>query len=155
MQSVIVVRRPVTLLLLVVVTVGIGAATLAISGKSYSKVDPIPFQDLRHIVHLAEHRSVSTRLLALVIMPIVANVLLFIPWGFLMFIALYTVERPTAQIYILTVLLGLSYACLIEAWQYFLPTRVADVNDIIWNTVGAFSGAVLAHLRMRVRFEFD
>ena len=50
--------------------------------------------------------------------------------------------------------LGFTFTCAIEAWQYFLPTRVADINDIIWNTVGVFLGAILGHLRERVRFEF-
>ena len=91
---------------------------------------------------------------AVIVVPIVANLLLFVPWGFLLFIALYTVERPTMQTYVLTVLLGLTFTCTIEAWQYFLPSRVADVNDIIWNTLGTFGGAILGHLRERVRFEF-
>jgi glycopeptide antibiotics resistance protein len=155
MQTIAVVKRPVTIALLVVVTIGIAAATLWVSGKSYSKVDPIPFEDLRHLARRVAHRPVSTRVLALIAMPIVVNVLLFIPFGFLLFIALHTIERPTVQTYILTLLLGLTYACLIEAWQYFLPTRVADINDIIWNTAGVFAGAVLAHLRMRLRLEFD
>jgi glycopeptide antibiotics resistance protein len=84
----------------------------------------------------------------------VANILLFVPWGFLLFLALYTIERPTMQTYVLTVLLGLTFTCAIEAWQYFLPSRVADVNDVIWNTLGTFAGAILGHLRARVRFEF-
>src|SRR3982751_5509712 len=84
---------------------------------------------------------------AVIVVPIVANVLLFVPWGFLLFIALYPIERPTMQTYVLTVLLRLSFPCGIEAWQYFLPSRVADVNDIIWNTLGTFGGAVLGHLR--------
>ncbi len=151
----IVIRRPVTVLLLIAVTAGIVTMTLWISGKSYSKVDPIPFEDLRHLAHRIAHRPVSTRVLALILVPIVENVLLFIPWGFLLFIALYTVERPTIQNYVLTILLGFTFSCLIEAWQYFLPTRVADINDIIWNSTGTFAGAVLAHLRMRLRFEFD
>jgi hypothetical protein len=77
--------------------------------------------------------------MAVIIVPIIANVLLFVPWGFLMFIALYTVNRPTLQTYVLTVLLGFTFTCAIEGWQYFLPDRVADINDIIWNTTGAFS----------------
>ena len=82
------------------------------------------------------------------------NVLLFVPWGFLLFIALYTVNRPTMQTYVLTVLLGFTFTCAIEGWQYFLPDRVADINDIIWNTTGALLGAILGHLRERLRFEF-
>jgi glycopeptide antibiotics resistance protein len=155
MQTTIVVRRPFTILLLLIATVAIAAVTLWMSGKAYSKVDPIPFEDLRHLAHRLAHRPVSTRVLALIIVPLIANILLFMPWGFLMFIALYTVNRPTVQTYVLTVLLGLTLTCAIEATQYFLPSRVADVNDIIWNTVGTLAGAILAHLRLRLRFEFE
>jgi len=155
MQTTIVVKRPVTILLLLLVTVCIAGTTLWMAGKSYSKVDPVPFEDLRHLAHRIAHRPVSTRVLALIIVPIIANVLLFVPWGFLMFISLYTVERPTVQTYVLTFLLGLTFSCIIEAWQYFLPDRVADINDIIWNSVGTLAGAILAHMRLRLRFEFD
>ncbi|PYQ59819.1 MAG: hypothetical protein DMF58_10280 [Acidobacteria bacterium] len=89
------------------------------------------------------------------IVPIIINILLFVPFGFLLFIALYTIERPTVQTYVLTFFAGLTFSCAIEAWQYFLPDRVADINDIIWNSVGVLAGAVLAHFRMRLRFEFD
>ncbi|SRR6266849_3314831 len=153
-QTLITIRKPITILLLIAVTACIGVVTLEISGKSYSRVDPIPFEDLRHLWHRIAHRPVSTRILALVLVPIVANVLLFVPWGFLMFLALYSVERPTVQTYVLTILLGFTFSCAIEAWQYFLPTRVADINDVIWNTVGTSLGAVAGHLRRRVRFEF-
>jgi len=155
MQTTIVVKRPVTILLLLLVTVCIAGTTLWMAGKSYSKVDPIPFEDLRHLAHRIAHRPVSTRVLALIIVPIIANVLLFVPWGFLMFISLYTIARPTVQTYVLTFLLGLTFSCAIEAWQYFLPDRVADINDIIWNSVGTLAGAILAHMRLRLRFEFD
>jgi glycopeptide antibiotics resistance protein len=154
-QTTIVVGRFVTVMLLIAVTVAIVAMTLWMSGKSYSKVDPIPFENLRHLARRIAHRPVSTRVLALILVPIVANILLFVPWGFLMFLTLYTVIRPTVQTYVLTLLLGLTFTCAIEAWQYFLPSRVADVNDIIWNTTGTLAGAVLAHLRARLRFEFD
>ena len=154
-QTPVVIRRPVTILLLIGVTAAICIATLWASGKSYSKIDPQPFEDIRHIAHRLQYSTVSTRVLAIVMVPIIANVLLFVPWGFLMFIALYTIERPTVQTYVLTVLLGFTLTCAIEAWQYFLPSRVADVNDIIWNTTGAFIGAIFGHLRARVRFEFD
>ena len=149
------IRRPITILLLLIVTASIVFVTVYAAGKSYSKIDPIPFEDLRHLTHRLEHKPVSTQVMAVIIMPIIANVLLFIPWGFLTFISLYTLERPTMQTYILTILGGLSFSLAIEAWQYFLPTRVADVNDVIWNTTGAALGAILGHLRQRIRLEFE
>jgi len=155
MQTTIVIRRPITIVLLLVVTVALIVITLWLSGKSYSKIDPIPFEDLRHLAHRIVHRPVSMRIISLIIVPIIINILLFVPFGFLLFIALYTIERPTVQTYVLTLFAGLTFSCAIEAWQYFLPDRVADINDIIWNSVGVLAGAVLAHFRMRLRFEFD
>ncbi len=153
-QRVVTVRRPVTVLLLLLTTIGIVAVTMWLSGKSYSKVDPIPFEDLHNLRHVMSRHAVSTHILAVIVVPIIANTLLFVPWGFFLFIALYTVERPTLQTYVLTILLGFTFTCTIEAWQYFLPTRVADINDIIWNSAGVSIGAILGHLRERVRFEF-
>ena len=154
-QSTVVIPRPITILLLVCVTVAILAVTMWMSGANYSQLDPIPFEDIRHLAHRIETRPVSMRIISLIIVPIIGNILLFVPFGFFLFIALYTVERPTIQTYVLTVFGGLTFSCLIEAYQYFLPNRVADINDIIWNSVGALAGAILAHLRMRLRFEFD
>jgi glycopeptide antibiotics resistance protein len=154
MQTVITIKRPVTVVLLLVVTTLIVLTTIWMSGKSYSKVDPTPFEDIRHLSHSIARHPVSTHILAVMIVPIIANVLLFLPWGFLMFIALYTIERPTMQTYVLTVLLGFTFTCTIEGWQYFLPDRVADINDIIWNTTGTLLGAILGHMRERLRFEF-
>jgi glycopeptide antibiotics resistance protein len=151
----IVIKRPVTVVLLLLVTAAIIGATILSTGKSYTKVDPIPFEDLLHLLHRLEHRPVSTQIFAVIVMPVVANVLLFVPWGLLMFISLYSVERATIQTYVLTILLGFTFTLTIEAWQYFLPSRVADVNDIIWNTVGTILGALLGHARLRVRFEFE
>jgi VanZ like protein len=149
------VRKPFTILLLIAITIGIAALTTSVTGKSYSKVDPVPFEDLRHLVNRLEHRRLATTTLSLIVMPVVGNTLLFLPWGFLMFISLYSVDRPTVQTYVLTILLGLSFSTAIEAVQYFLPSRVADINDIIWNSAGTMAGALLGHARLRLRFEFD
>ena len=148
------IQRPITILLLIAVTLGIAGMTIWTSGKSYSKVDPRPFDDLQLIADRFGSRPMSTQLLAVLIVPIIGNILLFVPWGFLMFIALYTLDRPTLQTYLLTFLLGLTFTLAIEAAQYFLPSRVVDVNDVIWNCAGTLMGAVLGHMRLRVRFVF-
>ena len=149
------IKRPITWLLLIATTITIVVLTVIVAGKSYTKIDPIPFEDLRHLAHRVEHRPISTQILSLILVPIIGNILLFLPWGFLAFISFYTVDRPTVQTYVLTILLGLTFSAAIEAWQYFLPTRVADINDIIWNTAGTVAGAILGHARLRVRFEFE
>lgn len=149
------IRKPLTILMLVIVTGAIIAITVWMSGKSYSNLDPIPFDDIRYLIRRLAVRPISTHILAVLVVPMIANVLLFAPWGFLTFIALYTVDRPTLQTYVLTILLGFSLSLGIEGWQYFLPSRVADINDVIWNTTGVVLGAFLGHARLRVRFEFD
>ena len=150
------IKRPLTIALLLIVTVSIILITLWMSGKSYSNLAPLPFEDIKHLARRLESpsRHVSMYVVAVTLVPIIANILLFIPFGFLLFIALYTVERPTMQTYVLTLLIGFTFTCGIEAWQYFLPSRVADINDVIWNTTGTLAGAILGHLRERVRFEF-
>lgn len=150
-----VVHRAITVLLLLMVTAAIVSLTIWASGRIYTKVEPLPFDELRHLAHRVSHKPVSTQILAVIIVPIIGNVLLFVPWGFLMFIALYSVERPTVQSYILTILIGFTFTISIEAWQYFLPSRVADINDVIWNTAGTVIGAILGHMRLRVRFAFE
>jgi VanZ family protein len=149
------VSRLTTVVILIAVSAAIVGMTIYTAGKSYAKVDPRPFDEVRDLANRLGHKPVSTQVLAVILVPIIGNVLLFVPWGFLMFIVLYSVNRPTAQTYLLTVLLGLSFTLTIEAWQYFLPSRVADVNDVISNTVGTILGAVLGHMRLRVRFEFE
>ena len=148
------IRKPLTLLMLVLVTGAIVAVTVWMSGKSYSNLDPIPFDDIRYLIRRLSVRPISTHILAVLVVPMIANVLLFVPWGFLTFIALYSIERPTLQTYVLTVLLGLTFTLGVEGWQYVRPSRVADINDVSWNTTGVFLGALLGHARLRVRFEF-
>lgn len=155
MSRELVIRKPVTILLLVVVSLSIVSVTVWTTGKSYENFDPIPFDDLRYLKKRLAERPISTYVLSLIVVPMIANVLLFVPWGFLTFITFYSVDRPTLQTYVLTILLGFSFTLGIEAWQYFLPSRVADVNDVIWNTSGTVLGALLGHARLRVRFEFE
>lgn len=149
------VSKRMTFLLLVLTTIVIALITLTMSGKIYNKVDPEPFRDLKLIAERLSRGPMETKILIALIMPIVFNMLLFIPWGFLLFILLDNVDRPTSQSYLLTFLLGVTFSLAVEAWQYFLPTRVTDVNDVIWNASGAVVGAFLGHLRKRVRVAFE
>lgn len=154
-QREVVIKKPFTVLLLIATTIAIITITVWMAGKSYENFDPIPFDDLRNLARLMGNKPISTHILMVLIVPMVANVLLFVPWGAFLFITLYTIDRPTLQTYVLTILLGFSFSLGIEAWQYFLPSRVADVNDVIWNTCGAVLGAILGHARLRLRVEFD
>jgi glycopeptide antibiotics resistance protein len=151
----VVVKKGWTVFLLLVVTVAIVLLTLWVSGKAYTKVDPVPFRDLRLLARKVHHGPLPVSTAIALLAPTLFNILLFMPWGFLMFIALDRTERPTNQSYLVTVLLGIAFSASVEAWQYFLPTRVTDVNDVMANGMGALVGAVLGHLRKRVRVSFE
>lgn len=151
----IVVRRRTTVLLLILATILIAMLTLWISGKSYEKVDPVPFREIRVIAERLQEGPVPMNVFVALVMPAVLNALLFVPWGFLMFLVLDGVDRPTHQSYLLALVFGLAFSFSVEAAQYFLPTRVTDINDVIWNGAGVMVGAILGHLRKRVRVVFE
>ena len=150
----VVIRKPLTLVMLLVATAAIITITVWMAGRSYGNLNPTPFDDVLFLAKRMSERPISTYILAVLVVPMIANVLMFLPWGFFTFISLYSIDRPTLQTYVLTILLGFSFSLGIEAWQYFLPSRVADINDVIWNTFGTVLGALLGHARLRVRFEF-
>jgi glycopeptide antibiotics resistance protein len=149
------ISRPVTVLLLVLATLVIAALTLWLSGKAYAKVDPVPFHELRVLQEKLAEGPVPFPTVVALISPMILNVLLFMPWGFLAFVALDTPARPASQSYLLTVLLAMGLSFAVEATQYFLPSRVTDINDVIWNSAGALIGAFLGHMRKRVRVAFE
>ena len=108
-MATVVIRKPVTVILLIAMTVLIVAVTIGASGKSYTKVSPHPFEDIRVLKERTETRPVSTNVFAVIVMPIIGNIALFVPWAMLLFITLYSVERPKADV----VVTATSRACLL------------------------------------------
>lgn len=149
------VRRGFSILLLLLVTIAIAVITLSLTGKAYTKVDPVPFREVRLLVEKLSEGPLPFTVFIALIAPMILNVLLFMPWGFFMFIVLDHGDRPAAQSYLITFLVAVGLSLGVELWQYFLPTRVTDINDVIWNAFGALLGAILGHLRKRVRVAFE
>lgn len=141
------VRKPVSGILLVLTSAAIVALLAYLSGRAYaSHFDP-------YAAMLA--RSLSRDRLLAKLMPLVAHVLLFVPWGFLAFLVLDRPTRPRRRTYALTVLGALLFAAGIQVWQHFLPTRVTLRSDALANLLGAAGGAALGHMRKGVRVRFD
>lgn len=76
-----------------------------------------------------------------------ANVAMFVPFGFLL--ALHLGRRR----WWIGWAVGVVFTCLIEGTQATLlsPTRFATVSDLVTNTIGAGIGAVLALVLMLLR----
>jgi glycopeptide antibiotics resistance protein len=74
-----------------------------------------------------------------------ANILMFVPFGFL-----YRLSRPTGRREVLrTLALGILASAAIECTQLFLPERYPTFEDILANGTGALVGAVLCTLAQR------
>jgi len=72
-----------------------------------------------------------------------ANVLMFVPFGVLVWLAL---ARPRWWV---VVLLGLATTVTIELVQSTMPSRYSTVSDVIANTLGAAVGVLLVNVVAR------
>ncbi|MGB6387218.1 MAG: VanZ family protein [Terriglobales bacterium] len=74
------------------------------------------------------------------------NVTGFMPLGFC-FCAYLSLSRPVRRAILLTILIGCAISFVIEATQFYLPTRDSDSMDFINNTLGTVFGALLLRPR--------
>jgi VanZ family protein len=151
---VIAVPKFVTVILLLLISAAMAALIYGLSGRAYANESQPIRNLLMHVLH-ADYHSVPRDSVLAVLMPVIANILLFIPWGFLAFVALDGPSRPRRRTYALTVLGGVIFAAAIELWQFTLPTRITTATDSIANGFGALTGAILGHLRKQVRVRFE
>jgi hypothetical protein len=150
----VVVPRAVTVALLVLVTGLIALSVYALSGRARMH-DRFGFGELLALVRRYDRGSVGNEALLATIAPAAADVLLFVPWGVLAFLAFDRGESRRAATYALTLAVGVAFALALIAWQNRLPTRVTGWYDALWNSAGCAAGAVLGDLRKRVRIRFQ
>ncbi|HEX7153356.1 MAG TPA: VanZ family protein [Thermoanaerobaculia bacterium] len=146
------VSKRVTVALLVLVSGAMAALIWYLSGKAYVGGNTVP-EVLSKAV--TERRGLSRDAFFAVLMPILGNVMLFLPWGFLFFLAIDRPERSRPRSYVMTFVAGLVFAGFLYGWQYLLPTRVTTLADAASNGVGALGGAWLGHMRKQVRVRFN
>jgi glycopeptide antibiotics resistance protein len=148
------VRKAVTLTLLLLTTAALCSLLYLLSGKAYA-ADTHPLRELA-VRLLGSHRvSVSPDALLAFLMPVIANILLFVPWGFLTFVMLDAPSRRRGLTYAITFIAAIVFAAGMYLWQQFLPTRVTTLLDTLANGVGALAGAALGHARKGVYVRFE
>lgn len=150
---VIAVPKPATFVLLGLTTAAMMALLYALSGRAYAG-DRSPLLELTARL-LGVGAPVSRGTALAFLMPVFANILLFVPWGFLAFVGLDSPRRPRRMTYLLSVAGALAVAVAMSLWQEFLPTRVTSIPDALANAAGALAGAALGHVRKGVRIRFD
>ena len=152
---VIAVRKPVTFALLALTTALMITLLYLLSGRAYA-ADRNPLWEMAARLLGSGREPVTRGALLAFLMPVAANILLFMPWGFLAFVGIDSPRRSRKFSYLLTVIGALVVAGCMYVWQEFLPTRVTAPADAIANGAGALAGAALGHARkgMRIRFDF-
>jgi VanZ family protein len=148
------VRLPVTLALLALTTVAIASLIYFLSGKAYA-AETHPIREILARLLGSGRGPVSRDAVLAFLMPIIGNVLLFVPWGFLAFLAFDGRLRSRRWAYAATVVGAVLFAAALLLWQQSLPTRVTSLPDTIANALGALAGAALGHARKGVHVRFD
>lgn len=148
------VPKPVSLALLVLVTAAIAGLLYFLSGKAYAD-EAGTTREMLALLLGSGSDPVSRGAFLAFLMPVIANVLLFVPWGFLAFIVIDSPKQSRAVTYAITLVGATIVALAMYAWQQFLPTRVTSLLDAFTNGLGAVGGAALGHARKRVRIRFE
>lgn len=118
------------------------AAWCELNGIETINLTPFAFMDdVRNVVAAVGRRQA---LRSTIVLQVVFNVILFIPWGIIM-------RRFFHRGFIFTVFSGFLASVFVETTQatglwgiYDCAYRWADIDDVITNTAGAFIGAVIA-----------
>jgi hypothetical protein len=152
--TVIPVRKPATFALLALVTAAMASLLYVLSGRAYA-AERNPLLELTARVLGGGGAPVSRDAVLAFLMPVSANILLFVPWGFLAFVGLDGPQRRRGMTYLWTIIGALAVAVAMSVWQEFLPTRVTSLPDALANAAGALAGAALGHARKSVRVRFD
>jgi VanZ family protein len=151
-----VIRVPawVTCLLLALTTAAMAGLIYFLSGKAYA-AETHPMREILARLLGSGRGPVSRDALLAFLMPVIANILLFLPWGFLAFLALDGRMRSRRSAYLAAIVGALVLSAGLVLWQQTLPTRVTSLPDMFANGLGACAGAALGHGRKGVHIQFD
>jgi glycopeptide antibiotics resistance protein len=148
------VRAWVTFVLLALTTAAMAGLVYFLSGKAYA-AETNPIREILARLLGSGRGPVSRDALLAFLMPVLANIMLFLPWGFLAFLALDGRMRSRPAAYFATVAGALVLSAGMVLWQQTLPTRVTSLPDMFANGLGACAGAALGHARKGVHIRFD
>jgi glycopeptide antibiotics resistance protein len=108
---------------------GASLGSAAPGGRNYNL---IPFRSIYRIAVYSPDMIAPIRIL-------VGNIVMFIPLGFLL-----PVLFRKLRIVGLVTLIGFVISLFIESSQFLFTHRVANIDDLILNTLGAFLGSLIA-----------
>jgi hypothetical protein len=150
----ILVPRWATVVMLVLLSLAMAALIARLSGRAYLR-QRLTIPEVIALVHRYDQGALSNDAVLATAATGIADILFFMPWGALAFLAFDGGEGHRLRTYLLTLAVGLTFALGLVAWQSALPTRVTGWEDAGWNTFGCLAGAIAGHLRKRLRIRFD
>ena len=129
--------------------------TLLVEGGREVRTNLAPFEDIGRLMARARAGEFLTSRFLLALGGIAGNLFLLFPFGFLVFKYLDAPGRTTSRVHVDVLLSAFVFSGGIELVQLFLPTRASDVNDILWNLVGAAFGSAAAHAGRELHLDWD
>lgn len=145
------VPKAVTIALWILVSAAMAGVVYALSGRAYVQERA----SIIDVVSVLQDRAVRPADVLATLAPVIADMLFFLPWGALAFLALDRDPAARGRTYALTLIVGVAFALGLTAWQKMLPTRVTGGLDVVWNTAGCLAGALAGHARKRMRIRFE
>ncbi len=142
----------ITILLWVIVSAAMVGLIYSLSGRAYTQERA----SIAEIVAMVQRgRSGQPVAVLAAISPLIADILFFLPFGALAFLAIDREGRSRPRAYGMTLLVGVAFALVLAAWQETLPTRVTGWLDAAANAAGCLAGAMIGHARKRMRVRFE
>lgn len=131
------------------------ALTLFVQGGGRVRTNLAPFEDVQRLVSRAGRDGYLSNAILYAVVGIVGNLAMFAVWAFLLWKFLDGPGRSAARNHADVLLAGTLFSVGIETVQLFLPTRVADVNDVFWNVLGSIAGCAAAHVHRNLRLDWQ
>ena len=144
-----------TAVLLALTTAAMAEAVATLAGRGYLRETHSTRDLIERVVSGGEQGALSSTGLIALLMPVIANAMVFVPWGFLTFILIDRSGRSRLAAHLGTLTAGIVLAVALWTWQLYLPTRVTALSDLFAYAVGTFAGSILGQIRKDVRLRFD
>ena len=113
------------------------------TGERLYSYNLVPFNEIKRYLY-----NVETIGLNMVLINLLGNILLFLPFGFLLpsFWPEDEKKHPIAMF-----IIAMLFSAVVECLQFMTGVGSADVDDIILNTAGAMLGYFIYRLRCIIR----
>nr|WP_245202409.1 VanZ family protein [Jeotgalicoccus pinnipedialis] len=125
---------------LIMTIVGIFLVTMMPTSIENNSLNLKPFSTIQDLLNFATREAIFNN--------IIMNIVLFMPFGFFMYLAL---RRE-----LLVSLIGMSLSVLVETLQFIFPIgRTSNIDDVILNVIGTIIGIIIGVIFLKIEQIYD